>query len=398
MIKLLFYTLIFLIGGAVLMELIRTDSGYVLISYGPKTIEMSFWFGVVCLFVFILVLWFVIKYIRKMIYTLEGTVSWLSESREKRAEKRTQSGMIHFIEGNWRDAKKDLLSAAKASDKPLVQYLAAARSAYEMGELEETTFLLQQAEKIAPQDELAIILTQARMQLSTEQYEQCLATLERAKKIAPENPVVLDLYKQVYWHLHNWDALIQLLPQIKASKQYSKEQENALEEEIYTSYVATFAKQFTGEQLVSKLDNSWGRIPKSLRKNPKLIAVYARVLMSEKQHNKSEAILRAVLKEHWDHHLVELYGLTESDQKKDQLATAERWLRDHPTDSVLLLALGRIAKRNELWGKAKDYFSASLRFNESPETYAELAALMAQLGEHEESTSLYKKGLTLAAR
>lgn len=398
MIKLLFYTLIFLIGGAVLMELIRTDSGYVLISYGPKTIEMSFWFGVVCLCVFILVLWLVIKYIRKIIYALEGSVSWLSESREKRVEKRTQSGMIHFIEGNWRDAKKDLLSAAKASSKPLVQYLAAARSAYEMGELEETTLLLQQAEKIAPQDELAIILTQARMQLSTEHYESCLATLERAKRIAPDNPVVLDLYKQVYWHLHNWDALIQLLPQIKASKQYSKEQESRLEEEIYTSYVARFAKQFNGAQLVTELDNSWGKIPKSLRKNPKLIAVYARVLMSEKQHNKAEVILRAVLKDHWDHHLVELYGLAESDQKKDQLATAERWLRDHPTDSALLLALGRIAIRNELWGKAKDYFSASLRFNESPESYAELAALMAQLGEHEESTSLYKKGLTLAAR
>ena len=76
----------------------------------------------------------------------------------------------------------------------------------------------------------------------------------------------------------------------------------------------------------------------------------------------------------------------------------QRWLRDHPADPALLLALGRIAKRNEFWGKAKDYFSTGLRFNESPETYAELASLMAQLGEHEESTSLYKKGLTLAAR
>lgn len=398
MIKLLVYTLIFLIGGAVLMELIRTDSGYILVSYGSKTVELSFWFGVFCLFVFILVLWFSIKYIRKIIYALEGTVSWLSESREKRAEKRTQSGMIHFIEGNWRDAKKDLLSAARASDRPLVQYLAAARSACEMGELEETTFLLQQAEKIAPPDELAIILTQARMQLNTEQYEQCLTTLERAKKIAPDNPVLLDLYKQIFRHLHNWDGLIQLLPQIKASKQYSKEQESALEEEVYTAYIARFAKQYNGEKLISELDNSWGKIPKSLRKNPKLIAVYARVLISEKQHNKAEAILRAVLKEQWDRHLVELYGLAEPDQKKAQLATAERWLRDHPTDPVLLLALGRIAKRSELWGKAKDYLSFSLRFNESPETYAEQAALMAQLGEHEESTSLYKKGLMLAAK
>src|SRR5690606_29121728 len=157
----------------------------------------------------------------------------------------------------------------------------------------------------------------------TEKYDQCLATLERAKKIAPDNPVVLDLYKQVYLRLHNWDALIQLLPQLKASRQYSKEQEASFEEEVYTSYVAQFAKQYTGEQLVAQLDSSWATIPKPLRKNPRLIAVYARVLMNEKQHNKAETILRAVLKEHWDDDLVELYGLAEPDNKKEQLMSAE---------------------------------------------------------------------------
>lgn len=398
MIKLLVFTLLFLVGGALAMELIRHDSGYILISYGQKTIEMSFWLGVFSIILFFLLLWLAVKLVFKIIDSLRGSVSWLAESREKRVERRTQSGMIHFIEGNWRAAKKDLLSAAKASDKPLVQYLAAARSAYEMGELEETGFLLQQAEKVAPENELAIVLSQARIELAAGQYDQCLATLDRAKKIAPDNPVVLDLYKQVYWHLRDWNALIQLLPQLKSSKQYTKEQESQLEEEIYSAYVAQFAKQYTGEQLVAELDRSWGKIPKSLRRNPRLIGIYAHVLMNENQHNKAESILRSVLKDQWDQHLVELYGLVDTDQKKEQLATAEKWLRTHPTDPVLLLALGRIARRNELWGRARDYLSTSLHYKESPETYAELATLLAQLGEHEESTSLYKKGLMALTR
>jgi HemY protein len=61
----------------------------------------------------------------------------------------------------------------------------------------------------------------------------------------------------------------------------------------------------------------------------------------------------------------------------------------------LLLTLGRLCLQNRLWGKARDYLESSLRLQRSPETCAELARLLAQLGDTERSNLLFQEGLGL---
>jgi HemY protein len=53
--------------------------------------------------------------------------------------------------------------------------------------------------------------------------------------------------------------------------------------------------------------------------------------------------------------------------------------------------------RNQLWGKARDYFESSLKIQGSPEAFAEMARLLAHLGEHKRSTEYYQQGLLLTA-
>ncbi|WP_442957724.1 heme biosynthesis protein HemY, partial [Polaromonas sp.] len=67
----------------------------------------------------------------------------------------------------------------------------------------------------------------------------------------------------------------------------------------------------------------------------------------------------------------------------------------HPKDADLLLTLGRLCVQNQLWGKAKEYFESSLVFQRHPETCAELARLLTQLGEVERSNRLFQEGLGL---
>ena len=71
-----------------------------------------------------------------------------------------------------------------------------------------------------------------------------------------------------------------------------------------------------------------------------------------------------------------------------QLALAESLLERHPREPELLLALGRIALRNQLWGKARDYLESSLKLAARPDTCAELARLCEHLGETEHSRAL----------
>lgn len=64
---------------------------------------------------------------------------------------------------------------------------------------------------------------------------------------------------------------------------------------------------------------------------------------------------------------------------------------------MLHLALGRIAIRNKLWGKARGYLEQSIKLRETPQAYAELAEVFATLGETKLSIDCYKRGLLLSA-
>jgi HemY protein len=78
-----------------------------------------------------------------------------------------------------------------------------------------------------------------------------------------------------------------------------------------------------------------------------------------------------------------------------QLQTAESWLKNHTDDAGLLLTLGRLCLQSSLWGKARDYLESSLRLQRNPEACAELARLLAQLGETDRSNQLFQEGLGL---
>ena len=59
-----------------------------------------------------------------------------------------------------------------------------------------------------------------------------------------------------------------------------------------------------------------------------------------------------------------------------RIAHAEKWLADHPRDGALLLALGRLCRQKQLWGKAQSYLEASLAVEPTPEAHLELASLL----------------------
>jgi len=78
------------------------------------------------------------------------------------------------------------------------------------------------------------------------------------------------------------------------------------------------------------------------------------------------------------------------------LKFAESLLAGHARDPILLLTLGRLSSRSNLWGKAKGYLEESIDVKPMPESYRELATLLEKQGEHVAANVYYQKGLTLA--
>ena len=139
-------------------------------------------------------------------------------------------------------------------------------------------------------------------------------------------------------------------------------------------------------------------MPKNLRQDLEMVRHYVRCLLVLKANDDAEQLLRDALKKQWDVDLVYIYGLIEASDKDRQLATAETWLKGHENNPVLLLSLGRLCKRNKLWGKARSYLNASLGIKPHSDTYKELGQLLEQLNEASEAVECYHKGLLLAAK
>jgi HemY protein len=99
----------------------------------------------------------------------------------------------------------------------------------------------------------------------------------------------------------------------------------------------------------------------------------------------------------WNAALVALYGdIDKFEASKRQaeararIERAERWLREHAEDSVLLATLGRLCMAAELWGKAQNYLEASLSFGPSRAAHLELARLAEREGRAAEAQKHFR--------
>lgn len=395
--KVILASVLALVAGAGLWHLLQYDTGYVLIVVAGKTIEMRLIFALFSLLIIVWLARVIWRLLRGVSHALQFGWGTVSRRRMLNAERRTQRGLVSFIEGDWQGAQHDLLRAARKINTPLVHYLAAARSAHELGQHDRAQELLTKAEQIAPPNSPAILVSQARMLFDERKYEASLGALHRAKSAAPDHPAVLDLLQKVYAALADWQALELLLPQLRTHKILSEAELKSLEQQIYAGLLHQAGKSVgkQGSTALEELNHQWQQLPKAARKQPELVLVYARYLVLAGAHDTVEPLLRQTLKDHWNPSLVELYGLLAPTDRQSQLQHALRWEQDRPDDHELHLALGRISLRNELWGQARDHFLNSLRLKPTPAAYAELGRLFAHLGEHQQSSDYYQRGLLM---
>lgn len=390
--------LLMLVCGALIAVAMKYDSGYVRLSYGNYLVESSIWIALLALLAAFALLVIALRLIGLLVATLLGRTHWMSNLSHNRAQRKTTKGLLSYAEGNWKKAQRYLTAAAPRSELKLINYLAAAQAASEQGLVRESDELLKKAYESTPGSEFAVGITQAQLQLARNQLEQCLATLLELRKKDPHHPFVLKLLHQVYLRLQDWQQLALLLPELKKYQVVKPEDLKPLERTTWLNLLEQAAaearRKAQGDQVdVESLNLIWDRLPRSMREDDTVIGAYAEHLARLGHEELAETVLRKVLRNHWSDLLVNIYGRVQGASVAEQLATAEGWLKDRSDNPALLLALGRLSLRNELWGKARDYFEASLKRKRTRETYAELCRLMAHLGHHQESTEYFIQGL-----
>ncbi len=376
------------VGFAILT---KNDPGYVLFVWRNTTLETSlslmFLFGV-------LVFGLMYALVRLLIWlwTLPRDVKIIRDRRRFfKIQKHRQAGLFAFAEGDWKGAEKNLTKSASITQRPLVDYLSAARAAQKLQAYERRDRYLAMADSSVEGADMAVGLTQAELQYAHGQYEEALASLIRVRNIDPKHPYALRLLALVYKAIKAWGDLVDLLPELKKRKAMEPHELDEIST-LACREVMNMAVDSGSEQ---RLRDTWARLPKAEKQKPVFIVNYTRAMIARGFSDEVEPLIRQAIRHRWDDRLVHVYGLCESSDPRQQQNRAEGWLEEHREDAVLLLTLARISLRNRLWGKARSYLEASLNLEPRGETYRELGALLDQLGEKEAAAECYRKGISL---
>ncbi len=389
---LLFLTIIVIAGGIALAMVVREDPGYVLIGYDTYTVETTLAISVAVALAAVFVLYFAIRMLSYVLFAPKKIGKWQNQRRDRAANIALTNGLLAQAEGKWKQSEKTLLSYARKT-KSAANYLAAAKSAQAQGATQRMNHYLDLAQANEPDASCAIRLTQAELLIDGGQYDRAEAALTRILKEEPRNNRALLLLNKVYQETGKWEKLSEILYALKRNKVLSIEAYNALEKKVYFNVLQGLAK---GGSLIA-LRNTWSIVPKYLQRDSDIIAVYTEKLINSDQHEEAEPILCDAIKKRWDDRLVYLYGLIYTDDPYNQLSTAEKWIQVKPTNPALLLTLGRLSSRSQLWGKSRSYLEASIENGGGAESYHALAQVLEHIDEPELAASLYRKGLEMSS-
>lgn len=381
------------------LGVILPDAGYVLVILGQKSLETSLWFACFAVLSVVFSGWLIARFVWASWSLAQRLKDFFVFGTTERASKRAASGLIDFLLGDWMQARKKLLRTASKVESPLVNYLAAARASFELGDQEDALKILHDAQKKHAGFALPIGVAQAKMEMHNGRYEQAKTILLGLQIKAPKNHLVLNGLRELYEARQDWVALGALLPLIKKYKVCAVAETLELE-----NFVAIGQLQFAGEAAqrlaladrLYELRKAWGKVPSVQQRAPRVVGAYAKVLIDNVQDSEAEMVLRKALGKTWDENLIDLYGLLRPADLTEVIRTAETWLKYYPQSANLLRALARLNLRNHVWGLARDYFQRSLAAQHSAETLAELARLLHSLGETKRSIEMYSAALQLS--
>lgn len=390
MIRWILFLLLTLAAAVALGLGLEQDPGLVRIYYGGFVLEMTLAvFALLCIGG-LLALWLAVTLVIWLWELPSRLHARLVRRRQSRARRALTQGLIEISEGRWREGERRLVRHASDSEVPLINYLTAARAAQLLEADERRDTYLKAAYESTPQATVAVLLTQAELQLAHGQVEHALATLRRLQDQSPGHAFGLKLLAKVYERLGEWRNLEELIPRLRKTNVVKPEELERIE--IRTLQEAFVRATPDGDEA---LEAVWRNIPRRLRRKVDIVLAYTAALLQNNAGDRAEAVLRDVLKSNWNDSLAYMYGEVRSSQPEKQLGRVESWLKEHGDSAALLYTAGHLCAVNKLWGKARSYLESSARLQPRAQTYHRLGQLLQELGQPEAAMVAFRKGLEL---
>jgi len=376
------------LGTTSLATMLLYDNGRVSMLWGDWVLETSVSFLIAAILVT-----FIVGYglLRLMVNIWHLPLFWKRHRRIKqysKAETAMAKGMIALEYGDWHKAEKQLIKSAKNSEAGLVHYLSAAKMAHNQKAFKRRDQYINQARDIYASEYVTIGLVEARL-LSEDSPEMALAILETLHEQQPKNPTILAEYASGLKKLGYWETLAELLPDLKKTRALDSQEYAELEQQFWAGKLASAADE-------SELEIIWLSLSKKQHLTPEILAEYVEQRIGWGQEVTIANLLEKAIKKQWNDRLVYQYGRLTLGPAFERLKIAEKWRKadsNRDNNAILLLSLGRLACKSQLWVMGQNYLKQSLKIQAEVETFHALAQCYEAEGKDNQAALTYKEAI-----
>ena len=351
MARLSLYLVCGLVLGAVLVNAISQDPGYLLVTWGDWQVETSVWLALSALILYLVLLWFILRALRTTFRVPRALRSWLGLRSARGAQRRADKGFSALFEGHWDVAEKALKKGGSPYEQTLLHPLYAALAALRRGESARALTLLEQTEKDGSAPASLITLVRVECHLKAGATDEAERSLEQLSAPDRKTPRAKALRAEAAYLQRDWQPLTELLADVRRAGVVPEEQMQVWEREGWMGLLSK------ADDAASAAVSIWKRAPDVLKAPgqplwPALLDILRQDAQADALQAQADA-LQKVLQERLQQHFepVSLDAVTGLPAKQllKMKKALERW-RDEDSEGRCHAVLARIAR---LEGDAK---------------------------------------------
>lgn len=376
---------VMLLAAAVGLALLaQFNAGSVVLVLPPWRVDLSLNF-----FLLLLLLGFIIVYAAlRILATTFNFPRRVREYRERQARETSLTALRlalqTYFEGRFARAERYARTAQQAGGYEGLAALLAARCAHRLQQFERRDHWLTKAADDT-QVRHARLMTEAELKLESHEFDTALEAIKQLNVSGARHVQALRVEFHLAQQAGFWEEVIRLSQQLEKRKALHIA---VLQKARERAYAHLFQRY---ENDLASLRRLWHSTTTSDRRLPAISLFAAQAFNQSAETELAVDIIEQALAQHWHEGLLSLYAkVGTAASVSRQIQHCESWLNQHPQDAVLLVTLGRLCLRAELWGKARDYLERSVRLAPSRAALLALAQLAERTGDASKAQRLYR--------
>jgi len=366
----------------------RYNDGYVLFVLPPWRVELSLNLLLVMQVAAFLLLYLILR-------TVINTLSLPDKVRAFRARRSYEKAAAALADAMWQLQEgrysRAITSAGRAYDaghRPGVAALVAQRAAHAMRDDQRERTWRERARHHDGEVHAARLMTEAELALEARDFAAAHEALERLAHSEGRHLAALRLSLRAEQGLGNWHEVLRLTKQLEKHKAVNAEQAAPIRQRAHREIITQMSDP-------RQLERYWNAMPAADRLDARLVQQAARTLAATGDCGTAARLIEDFLDERWESSVIAIYADCEGGDTLARIAHAEKWHTQHPRDEQLLITLGRLCRRQKLWGKAQSYLEASLFVRQTRTAHIELAHLFDLLERSDEATRHFRAAAEL---